>query len=60
MAQTLSPAQREDFLAAGFDASEIDSWTLCECGSGEPTMFVLQDSPVCSDCWAIDSDLWDE
>lgn len=60
MAQVLSPADRETYLAAGFDSDEVASWSYCECGSGEPAMFVLHESPVCSDCWNDEMDRWED
>lgn len=57
MAQMLSPVQRQELIAAGYDASEVDSWSICKCGSGEPTMYVLRHSPVCGWCWIEDQEL---
>ena len=56
----LTAADRETYLEAGFDADEVDSWEYCECGSGEPTMMVLDHSPVCWDYHNEDDYLWNE
>lgn len=61
-AMSLSPAARADWIAAGFSASVVDAWTLCDCGNGEPAFMSLgRHGQVCADCYNeyLDDSDWD-
>lgn len=61
-AMSLSPEARADWIAAGFRPSEVDAWTLCDCGNGEPAFMKLDHRGlVCVDCYGdwLDESEWD-
>ena len=50
MIQSLSPEMKVTMLEAGWSAEEVEAMTICQCGSGEPTLF--ENFSLCDFCFA--------
>lgn len=53
MTLTLTPADQQMMVEAGYSISEVEAMTYCECGSGEPAVYGSE----CGACWVEGQEL---